>query len=153
MSNRSFTSTEITPEQIPEPSLRGRPTRQPEQPLAAEIEQQLEQLDAEALIDEATAPGLGALRESVLGELMRRFEDPELVKDIPGTGLIQLAKELIKSKANEPPAPEDVKPHSLLDQITALPAEHAAKLIQAEIGRLETELDAHRQALLELKGD
>jgi hypothetical protein len=120
-------------------------------PLDEEIEQQLEEIGDQLLVD-PDDPSFVDIHDMATKWVLKLFKDhPERV---PPTLAFKLFLDGTKMRnAQEVPEPEQAEPHSLLDQITALPAEHAAKLIQAEIGRLETELDAHRQALLELEGD
>jgi hypothetical protein len=117
----------------------------------------LERLTAQELL-EAIAPGeqtetegfdLGNFKNAILGELNRRLGDPDLVKDSPGTGLIQLAKELLK----QPPEPEQAEgedTRSIIDTLDALPKEHARKLLQREIDRMRGELARYTAKLEEL---
>jgi hypothetical protein len=117
----------------------------------------LERLTAKELL-EAIAPGeqtetegfdLGNFKNAILGELNRRLGDPDLVKDIPGTGLIQLAKELLKQPA-EPEQTEGEDTRSIIDTLDALPKEHARKLLQREIDRMRGELARYTEKLEEL---
>lgn len=110
-------------------------------------------LTAQELIDAATTTvpetatvDMGALRDKVFGELNRRLADPEAVKDIPGTGLIQLAKELAKQTQDDTPK-DDGESVSILDRIDALPREHAIALIKGEIARIDSLRDDYFQAL------
>ena len=82
---------------------------------------------------------LAALKESVLGELYRRMGDKDLVKDIPGTGLIQLAKEMLKQPEEAKPA--EVEGLNILDSLDAVPVEHARMVLDREIARLRAELE------------
>ena len=81
---------------------------------------------------------LAALKESVLGELYRRMGDKDLVKDIPGTGLIQLAKEMLKQPEEAKPA--EVEGLNILDSLDAVPVDHARMVLDREIARLNAEL-------------
>lgn len=111
-----------------------------------------ETLTAQELIDAATggtepvAVDMAALRDKVFGELNRRLADPDAVKDIPGTGLIQLAKELAKQTQDDTPK-DDGESVSILDRIDALPREHAVVLIKGEIARIDSLRDQYFQAL------
>lgn len=88
------------------------------------------------------------LRKAVGAELTRRLTDKEAVRDLPGTGLLQLAKELMKTA----PAPEAVDVEvSILDRIDALPAEHATELIRRELARLDATRDAYFKKIEELQ--
>jgi hypothetical protein len=93
---------------------------------------------------------LGNFKNAILGELNRRLGDPDLVKDIPGTGLIQLAKELLKQPAEQAPD-EGEDTRSILDTLDALPPEHARKLLQREIDRLNGELARYTERMEALK--
>lgn len=95
---------------------------------------------------------LNTLRERTLGELQRRLGDPEKAKDIPGTGLIQLAKEAIKLGERQD-KPDDAEERSVLEQIDALPTPHAIKVLEAERERLTVELERVTLKLEELRHD
>lgn len=90
--------------------------------------------------DEAGGPfDLGVLTGLTLGELQRRLGDEEQAKELPGTGLIQIAKELLKLGERQQPAAEPEE-RSVVDQVDALPAAHALRVLQAERERLTAEL-------------
>jgi hypothetical protein len=92
---------------------------------------------------------LTAFKEAVLGELNRRMGDKDLVKDIPGTGLIQLAKELLKL-ADEAKQADATEGLSILDALDHVPIEHARSVLDREINRLRDELglfEAKREEL------
>jgi hypothetical protein len=78
--------------------------------LDALVEEQLTEtmraaLDQFATVDETADPlSAAGLRRNILAELHRRFADPELVQGLPGTALLQLAKELLRDKPAEPEA-------------------------------------------------
>lgn len=117
----------------------------------------LAELTAEQLIEAAntTVPetetvDMAALRDKVFGELNRRLADPQAVKDIPGTGLIQLAKELAKQTQDDAPK-DDGENISILDRIDALPREHAIALIKGEIARVDSLRDDYFAALARLQ--
>ena len=105
----------------------------------------LEKLSAEELLAAIGDGGedekpfdLSSLKESVLGELYRRMGDKDLVKDIPGTGLIQLAKEMLKQPEEQKPA--EAEGLNILDSLDAVPVDHARMVLDREIGRLRGEL-------------
>ena len=81
---------------------------------------------------------LGVLKTNLLKELNRRVGDKDLVKDIPGTGLIQLVKELLKQPDEEKPA--EAEGLNILDSLDAVPADHARQVLDREIARLQAEL-------------
>jgi hypothetical protein len=81
---------------------------------------------------------LASLREAVGGELHRRLADPELVKELPGTGLIQIAKELLKLAEEAAPEPDPLLA-DLLNQ-PGFPDEKKVELAVHEIGRLREEM-------------
>jgi hypothetical protein len=117
----------------------------------------LEQLTAQELLAAITPSEgepevegfhLGQFKTAILGELNRRLGDPDLVKDIPGTGLIQLAKELLKQPEKPVETGEDTR--SILDTLDALPPAHARKLLQREIDRATGELARYTARMEEL---
>jgi hypothetical protein len=66
---------------------------------------------------------------------------------------LKAIRDIAMQQAAEPdPDPEDDPTRSLLDKIDALPAPHAAKLLDKEIERLETELADHVAKREQLKG-
>lgn len=110
------------------------------------------ELIAAATVDVKETEGVDIrlLRDKVFGELNRRLADPDAVKDIPGTGLIQLAKELAKQTPPEPEKDTD-SGVSILDRIDALPVEHAVALIKGELARIDSLRDSYFQALERLQ--
>lgn len=105
-------------------------------------------MQADVKPDEETPFDLNEFKGNVLGELNRRMGDKDLVKDIPGTGLIQLAKELLKQPEEEKTVEHDGR--SILDSLDAVPREHALMVLDREIERLKGELarfEAKREEL------
>jgi RNA-binding protein YhbY len=103
-------------------------------------------LDELAAADDTDDPvSVAGLRHSVLTELNRRLGDTELVKGLPGTALLQLAKELLKDKTEES---EALPPHpSVLEivQSVNLPSERKRELLLQErqwLGEEATRVDA-----------
>ena len=93
-----------------------------------------------------------ALREAILGELKNRLTDPIAVKELPGTGLIQLAKELFKQKnealtvVSEEPDPDVLD----LVQSPGLPKERKHELLVAERLKAISRVTAIERALEDL---
>ena len=109
----------------------------------------LEKLSPEELLaaigTDTDAPlEMSSLKDNILSELNRRFADPELVKDIPGTGLIQLAKEVLKQPDEKQDAAV-VEGLDILDALDAVPEEHAIRVLDREIGRRKAELERFEQ--------
>jgi hypothetical protein len=117
-----------------------------------EIAETMRALDELATADETADPvSVAGLRHSVLHELRRRLGDPELVKELPGTGLLQLARELLKEKFAEP---EALPPHPSVREIVeavTLPAARKQELLMAERTWLIEEVDRVDAALLKLE--
>lgn len=75
--------------------------------------------------------------------------------ELKGIALVQGLKALESLVAKERAEPEkaaDVVPHSLLDQLHAIPPAHAIGLLETEIARLDADKVAHQEALQEMKG-
>lgn len=98
---------------------------------------------------------LAVLSTRVLGELQRRFGEPEQAKEIPGTGLIQLAKELIKLGEREKPEEDEENQTSILELLDTpgLPDNQKLTLAKHEIQRIESDLSALYDKVRELEND
>lgn len=88
------------------------------------------------------------MREDLLRALYSKIDSLNGIALVNG---LKAVAQLAQQEKAEPDT-EDVKPHSLLEQIHALPPAHALKLLDVEIERLQGELDAHIEARDELKG-
>lgn len=90
-----------------------------------------------------------ALSANVYAELNRRLGDPKSAAELPGTGLIQIAKELAKAMKPAEPDAAAVVP-DVLDLIdhAGLPASRKRQLVETEMAVCEERL-AQCRAILE----
>lgn len=113
--------------------------------------------DLTAAASALAVPGdfdIGKLRRLILGELQRRLEDPEACKDIPGTGLIQLAKELAKHAESQPEIdPSDGVDVLDLIQTEGLLPDRKLALLKAERAVTADRLERIDTALEEIQND
>lgn len=86
-------------------------------------------------------------------EFMRLlYENRGQLKGIALVQGLKALESLVAKERSQPESADDVEPHSLLDQLHAIPPAHAVGLLTTEIARLEGELAAHQGALEEMKG-
>lgn len=98
--------------------------------------------------DPPLTPTAQEMRDAFMEILYRKRES------LGATALVQGMKALVtlaELEEKATPAPEDALP-PLLERLDALPADHAAGLLEGEIARLRGELEAHSAALEKLKG-
>lgn len=94
---------------------------------------------------------LGELADDVVEELGRRLKDPTLRKELPGTGLIQLAKQLLQLRAEAGPVQGNVDVSVLeMVQNSSLPDERKKEILLIERERLEEQLELVNIELEEL---
>lgn len=120
----------------------------------------LERLSADelaaALRPQHDTDELGELDDLVLQELRERLADDDRRKEIPGTVLVQMAREVMKVKAIEAArrVEQVEEPPSLREIIdtAGLPAVRKRELVREEILRVTAELDALNEMLDGLEG-
>lgn len=108
--------------------------------------------------EDGTEPlDLGELNEQILKELERRLGDEKLRQEIPGTTLMQLARDIMKAKEREAAAHVDEREEDMpLSEILAqagLPAERKRELVRAQILITQAELDRLTVLLDELEAE
>lgn len=85
---------------------------------------------------------LGELADDVVEELGRRLRDPKLRKELPGTGLIQLAKQLLQLRSEAGPVQSNIDVSVLeMVQNSSLPDERKKEILLIERERLEEQLE------------
>ena len=102
----------------------------------------------DAIGEDPDDPTFGEIGKLAVEELEKRLtEHPE---ELPGTDLIKFVTAYFKAKS-ERQIPGTADQHfSLLEQVDALPTEHAQKLLKAEIAHLHAELERYEQKLEEI---
>ncbi len=107
-------------------------------------------------LEPSAAEELGELDDLILQEVRERLGDEGRRKEIPGTVLMQLARDVFRIKEAEAARRVDevVEPPSMSEIIAdaGLPPDRKRELIRAEVLRATTELDRLNEMLDELEG-
>lgn len=101
---------------------------------------------ASALDPKDAGEELGELDELILLEVKERLGDPDRRREIPGTVLMQLARDVFRVREQEAARKveqiEEPTPLSEIIDQAGLPAERKRQLVREEILRVTAELDA-----------
>lgn len=112
---------------------------------------------AEAITERVETGGfvgdkLERVGDAALNELLRRLEDPESAKELPGTGLLNIANAYVKAREREIARQADVPdPADTRDDIEVILDSTLSAWQKAEQLRLALDrLDAKRRRILDL---